>query len=198
MFFARHLILCCAAVVWISHVDIALAVDSKSTPKSARVAQGAAKHAAPAAAAKLVPDLISEIYGDWVLRCEPTPQERKCELSQTIVIQGQQNPIAALAFGRHKANEPIHMVAQLPNNVTIAGGVKALLSDGETAADLQFIRCLPSGCFADAALSEAVLTKLKVQANPGKLKFRDGSEQEVALPFSFRGFDRALDALTRH
>lgn len=191
----RNLLLFCTAAALIVSVDPAQPADKKPSPAG----QAAAKFAAPAAAAaKSGPDLVSETYGDWVLRCAPAAQERTCELTQTIAIQGQQNPIAALAFGRHKANEPVHMVVQLPNNVTIGGGVKALLANGESAADLQFTRCLPTGCFADVALSEAALTKLKAQATPGSLKFRDGSEQEIALPFSFRGFGPALDALTRH
>src|SRR5690349_7238180 len=45
-------------------------------------------------------------YGDWVLRCVRTGDKgagpRVCELVQTMVLQGQQQPVAQVAVGYDK------------------------------------------------------------------------------------------------
>jgi len=143
------------------------------------------------------PDMTSETYGDWIMRCQPSSEAKRCEVSQTIVVQGQNAPIALIAFGREKKGDPLHMVVQLPTNVTFEGGVKTHLSGGEAAVDMKFRRCFPTGCFADAPMTDAVVAKLKSQAEPLSIKFKDATEREISLPLSPRGLGPALDALSR-
>lgn len=143
------------------------------------------------------PDMTTESYGDWIIRCQQASDAKRCELSQTLVIQGQSAPIALIAFGREKKSDPLRMVIQLPTNVTIDGGVKILFTSGEPAVDLNFRRCFPAGCFADASAPDALINKLKATAEPMTIKFKDGTEREIALPLSLRGFGPALDALLR-
>lgn len=142
------------------------------------------------------PDMTSETYGDWVMRCRPGGGEKRCELTQTIIIQGQPNPIAMIAFGRDKAGEPLRIVVQLPVNVTFEGGVRAALADG-AGADLAFRRCTPVGCFADARLDEATVGQFSRQTSPGRIKFKDAAEREVSLPISLKGVSMAIEALNR-
>ena len=113
------------------------------------------------------------------------------------MVQGQSAPIALIAFGREKKGEPLRMVVQLPTNITFESGVKTHLSGGEAAVDMKFRRCFPTGCFADASLTDAVITKLKGQAEPLSIKFKDGTEREISLPLSPKGLGSALDALSR-
>jgi invasion protein IalB len=143
------------------------------------------------------PDMTSETYGDWIVRCQPTTDAKRCEASQTIIIQGQSSPIALIAFGREKKGDPLRMVIQLPTNISFESGVKTHLSNGEAAVDMKFRRCFPVGCFADAQMTDAVLTKLKGQAEPLSIKFKDGTEREISLPFSPKGLGPALDALSK-
>jgi invasion protein IalB len=112
-------------------------------------------------------------------------------------MQGQNAPIALIAFGREKKGDPLRMVVQLPNNITFEGGVKAVLGSGETAVELRFRRCLNVGCFADALLTDPLTVRLRNQSEPLSIKFRDGTEREITLPFSPKGLGPALDALAR-
>jgi invasion protein IalB len=143
------------------------------------------------------PDMTTETYGDWIMRCQTAAEGKRCEVSQSIVLQGQPNPIAQIAVGREKKSDPMRLVVQLPTNITFEGGVKTLLANGDSALDLSFKRCFPIGCFADAPLNDAVLSKLKAQTEPGSMKFKDGVEREISLPLSMRGFGTAVEALSR-
>jgi invasion protein IalB len=131
------------------------------------------------------------------MKCQAAADPKRCEVSQTILLQGQQAPIAQIAVGREKSSDPFRLVIQLPNNVTVQDSVKALLPGGEAAGDLRFTRCLPVGCFADMTLNDAVLAKFKAQGEPGSIKFKDGVGREISLPLSLRGFGPAVDALAR-
>jgi invasion protein IalB len=143
------------------------------------------------------PDMTTETYGDWIIRCQQVQDAKRCEVSQTIMLQGQNSPIALIAFGREKKGDPLRMVVQVPTNVTFEGGVKTLTTGGEPVVDMVFRRCFPVGCFADAATTDAQISKLKTQPEPLNLKFKDGTEREISLPVSLKGFGSALDALAR-
>lgn len=143
------------------------------------------------------PDMTSETYGDWIIRCHQIDSVKRCEMSQTLILQGQTAPIALIAFGREKKGDPLRMVIQLPTNITFEGGVKSTLANGEPVIDMTFRRCFPSGCFADTTVTDAQINKLKAHADPLNIKFKDGTEREIALPLSLRGFGPALDALLR-
>lgn len=183
-------------------------VTSNTAPADAQATRSKAKPAAeepapaappaPAADTKPAgPDMTTETYGDWVLRCRLANSVKRCEVSQTIVIQGQANPLAMIAVGREKAGDPLRMVVQLPVNVAFDGGVKAMLADGTQGAELGFRRCLPAGCFADAGLDDAALGNLTRQTEPGLVKFKDAGNREIALPLSLKGLSMAIEALQR-
>jgi invasion protein IalB len=195
----------CAIVLSVSFLDIAAyaqtpAPAAKPKPRPADAAPaspGAHGSAAAAEQGKSGPDLTTETYGDWIMRCQANVTPKRCEVSQTIVLQGQQAPIALIAVGREKAGDPFRLVVQLPNNVFLQEGVKATLQGGETAGELRFTRCLPSGCFADMTLNDGALSKIKAQTEPGVIKFKDGLEREISLPLSLKGFGAAVDALAK-
>lgn len=61
--------------------------------------------------------------------------------------------------------------------------------------DMVWRRCLPSGCFADIALTPDALKMMRARSEPANLVFRDAGERDITLPFSMRGFAQSLDAL---
>ncbi len=150
-----------------------------------------------ATAANAGPDMTSETYGDWILRCRQPDGEKVCELTQTLVVQGQTNPVALIAVGREKKADPLKLLIQLPTNITFEGGVRAQFSDNTTGLDLTYKRCLPSGCFAELMLTNDLIGKLKAQSDAGSIKFKDGLGRDAALPMSFKGFPSVIDALSR-
>jgi invasion protein IalB len=152
--------------------------------------------AKPAAAPPAAPDLTTETYGDWILRCRPAGDVRQCEMSQTLMLQGQTAPVAAVAVGRERKGAPLRLVLQLPVNLAFSSPAKVQYASNQEL-DLDFRRCMPSGCFADAALTDGILSRIRSQSDPLIMKFRDATERDISLPISTKGFGAATDALSR-
>jgi len=148
------------------------------------------------------PATTTASYGDWLLRCQRVGEADKaqkiCEIIQTVQAgqPGQQQPIAQFAFGRVNKAEPWRVTAHLPNNIALPSVAKFLTGEKDAKpTELSWRRCIPNGCFADAALSEAQWKILRAQTENGSLEFSDALGRAVKLPISFRGFAQATDAL---
>jgi invasion protein IalB len=146
-------------------------------------------------------DMTTATYGDWLLRCQRTtgqPATQTCEVVQSLVLQGQTAPLAQLAFGRPGSKEPIHFTAVVPVNVAFPSTVQITLDEKDAKpVNVAFTRCLPTGCFASVALTDDALARWRAHDQAGRLVFKNGSGQETAVPMSFRGLSRALDALAK-
>lgn len=159
-------------------------------------------HQAPSEPAPVssLPQNTTATFGDWVMRCSrvDSGNAASCEVAQTLQVQGQ-GPIAEIAFGRQPGNPPAAMkvVVVLPNNVTFVGPVQMSIDEKDQPVELTYRRCLPSGCFADTDARDDVLGKWRTQTGRGRLTFKDGSNRDITLPFSFRGLSQALDAMAK-
>ena len=146
------------------------------------------------------PQSTSATFGDWVLRCNrmaigDQPQ-RVCEVAQTIIIQGQQAPVAELAIGRIKKSDPLNVTVVLPVNVAFPSAPLVHL-DGQPSLELTWKRCLPSGCFADASAKDDVLRAWRAAKANGRIETKDAFGRNVVVTISFRGVSQALDALNK-
>jgi invasion protein IalB len=157
----------------------------------------AAAAAPPAAATDNGPSSTTAVYGDWVVRCSQPAGTRVCEAAQTIYVQGQQNPIALIAIGREKQSDPMRLVVQVPLNVTVTTRAKIALKEGDPPLELNFDRCIPSGCFAMVQPADDAVRRLRGQPDAGRITYKDASEQDVGFQFSLRGLAPALEALAR-
>jgi invasion protein IalB len=54
-----------------------------------------------------------------------------------------------------------------------------------------------AGCFAEFALKDDMLKKLRSAASVGKFSFADAGGHPVTVPISFNGFGAAFDALAK-
>lgn len=156
----------------------------------------------PPAAVSATPERTTASFGDWVLRCErpatPVGAQRICEVAQSIMVQGQQAPIAQLAVGRIQRTDPLKVTLVLPSNVLLTAVPKIAAEDKDgQLVDFAWQRCLPGGCFADLVLRDDFSRRLRARTEPGRIEFRDGTGQEIRLPFSTRGLAQALDALAK-
>ena len=151
----------------------------------------------PLAAASPAPDRTTASFGDWILRCERRGTTI-CELGQAYQRQGESGPQAQLALGRISPSEPVRFTVLLPINVALQSAPKVTLegTSGQTLS-LAWIRCLATGCFANATVGDEALKKLSQQKDPGRLEYRDGADRETLVPISFRGFTEALEAFQR-
>jgi invasion protein IalB len=149
-------------------------------------------------------DMTTATFGDWQLRCRVTPAaagqaaQRSCEVIQSVVLQGQTAPFAQLGFGKLTPSEPLFFTAVVPVNVAIPGNVKLAVDENDKQPiEASWTRCLPGGCFASIALTDDMLKRLRAQSESGRLMFKNGGGQDLAVPMSFRGLARALDALAK-
>ncbi len=179
-------------------IGLAGALAGPMASAHAAPAQPAAPAAAPVSAE---PANTSATYGDWVMRCQRVGDgaaaKRLCEVSQAIRIQDGRDPVAEVALGRLPADKVLHLTALLPSNVSFPSTVAVAGDKAGSSIDLQWRRCLPGGCFADAAASDDLVKTWRAQTNAGKLTFKDAGGRDVALPVSFRGLAQALDALDK-
>lgn len=146
------------------------------------------------------PQTTSATYGDWVLVCQRAggADKRQCEVSQSVQVQGQPGPITQLAIFTPGEAAETRIAVVLPANVLLTATPKIGVDESDTqAVDLNWQRCLPGGCFADAQLKGDVLSKWRGSTDRGRLEFKDGAGRTVVLPFSFRGLDPAYGALTK-
>ena len=159
--------------------------------------------AAPAASApppvSSDPQVTTATFGDWVLRCVRADSKvpKTCEIVQTLQVQNQ-GTIAQIAFAHLNARDPMHLTIAVPTNVTFPSTLRASVDEKDTQpVDLNWRRCLPGGCIADGDLKDETLKRWRGQADHGQLQFVSGSGQPLVVPFSFRGFAQALDALAK-
>ena len=172
-----------------------------SVGAAAQAPKGPAATPVPAAPTA-TPDRTTATFGDWVLRCDRradgTPSHRFCELLHTVQRPGDAGPQAQVAVGRLSPAEPIRMTVLLPVNVQLQTAPK-LTPDGREATpiELTWIQCIPAGCFANGALSDDAIKKLRASKESGRLEFRDAAGREISLPISFRGLSEAWEAFLR-
>ncbi len=161
----------------------------------------AAKPGSAPAPVSADPASTSATFGDWVLRCQRIGDGDKarkiCEVAQVIQLPNQPRPVAEVALGRPPGEAALRLTAMLPASVTFPSSVSFALTDRPPhGADLQWRRCLPVACFADAVATDDSVKAWR-GAEAGRLGFKDAGGHDVELPISFRGLAQALDALAR-
>jgi invasion protein IalB len=190
-----------AVLLTLSIAGAALAQGSPSSPEVPQATSPVTKTSAPLPVTG-DPAQTTATYGDWVMRCAHTGEggtgPQTCEVVQTLVLQGQQQPIAQVAIGSVDKNSPLHLTVVVPTAISLSKAPYIAGAPGTSFLfDLTWRRCLPSGCFADIQLNAESLKMLRARSEPANLIFRDAGERDVTLPFSMRGFPQSLDALQK-
>jgi len=142
-------------------------------------------------------------FNDWVLNCRQTSADPKsgqvCELVQTLIVNGpngQRAPFAQIALGKPKPDMPMQITVVVPNNVSFPSSIKIAVDEKDKSPlDLAWARCLPPGCFANANLKDDLIKKWRPLETQGKIAFKNGAGQDLALPISFKGLAQGYDAL---
>lgn len=170
-----------------------------ATPAPAPAAPASTPPAAPAAPAPVTndPAQTTATYGDWVLRCvRPESGPRVCEVVQSMVVQGQQQPVAQVAVGYDKTDLRFTML--VPPAISLSRApFLGIAGATQPHYDLTWRRCLPNGCFADVQVGTEMQKLLRSRSDPMQIEFKDAGERDVKLPLSLRGLTAALDALAK-
>lgn len=144
------------------------------------------------AAAAAGPDMTTERFGDWIVVCSGQP--RVCESGQSIATENQVT-VARVAVGRPSKDKPQSLVIVVPNNITIASGLKITADAAKPPISIAFKTCTANGCFATIDLTPELIKDFKSQQGAGQISFESAANQKVNFQYSLRGFDQAYDAL---
>ena len=166
-------------------------------PKPAAPAATPPEPAQPAPAATTDPAQTTATYGDWVLRCvRPENGPRVCEVVQSMVVQGQQQPVAQVAVGYDKNDLRFTML--VPPAISLSRGPTLGVANASAPHfDLAWRRCLPNGCFADVQVGQDLQKLLRSRTEAMQIEFKDAGDRDVKLPLSMRGLLQSLDALAK-
>jgi invasion protein IalB len=146
----------------------------------------------PRAAAQGV---VKNTFGEWQMRCETPPgaKNEQCALVQNVMAEDRPNLtllVIALKTADGKARL-LRMVA--PLGILIPAGV-GLKIDQNDIGRAGYVRCLTTGCIAEAVLDDTLLNQLKGGQNATFIVFQT-PEEGVGIPVSLTGFGAGFDSL---
>ena len=139
--------------------------------------------------------VVKNTFGEWQMRCE-TPHGAKneqCALVQNVMAEDRPNLtllVIALKTADGKARL-LRMVA--PLGILIPAGV-GLKIDQNDIGRAGYVRCLTTGCIAEAVLDDTLLNQLKGGQNATFIVFQT-PEEGVGIPVSLTGFGTGFDSL---
>lgn len=144
------------------------------------------------------PQRTMAVYRDWTLACaiaSDAGARKSCGIVQAQKIEGQATPVGQVGIGRSTKYEPFKLSIELRPNVWIPTGVKLVTSDKAISANFKW--CIVTRCLADADLTDADVSNLRAQKQPGRITYKNGSQADVSTPVSFSGLNEAMDALQK-
>lgn len=128
--------------------------------------------------------------GEWTFKCEkPASGAEQCALVQSV--QADNNAAIGLSIIVVRSpNGQMLMRVLAPLGVLLTNEL-GLTIDDFTVGKVPFIRCLTTGCVAEAVLTEDLLNRL----NKGKMAYfviAQTPEQSFAMPVALRGFTEGV------
>lgn len=158
-----------------------------------REAEAQAPAAAPAPAA---PEAGSkrtiQTFEAWTVTCAEEGQRKTCAMSQRLTDPKTGRPVAAWNIGRDGEGRLVSSL-RTPTLTALQAGV-SLAVDAKPAIGLAYRTCAPAFCEAVLPLGEDMLRTLRA-GNTARLAFTDLSQGRIQLPFSLKGFTKALATL---
>ena len=139
--------------------------------------------------------VVKNTFGEWQMRCETPPgaKNEQCALVQNVMAEDRPNLtllVIALKTADGKARL-LRMVA--PLGILIPAGV-GLKIDQNDIGRAGYVRCLTTGCIAEAVLDDTLLNQLKGGQNATFIVFQT-PEEGVGIPVSLTGFGPGFDSL---
>lgn len=207
-FFRCGFLLLVAGIAAPAFAETPPATKTELKPAATKPASTKHPHSKTANVPSPEPQIVTRAFGAWALRCRKAngkkaeaakaPESRACEISETLEAQDHSGPIAKLSVGRPGGKDALHAVVILPNNVSFPSSVHIRSDDKDIwGVNLEWVRCIPGGCFAETVLADATVKHWHDIKSKGEIVFKDAGGDNVSLPMSFVGFGEALDALEK-
>jgi invasion protein IalB len=140
---------------------------------------------------------VRSTYGDWQIRCEQPAgaQAEQCAVYQNIVAEDRPNMtllVIALRTADRKS-QLLRVVA--PLGVLLPSGL-GLRIDQTDIGRAAFMRCIASGCIAEAVIDDKLAEQLRTGQQATFIVFQT-PEEGIGIPVSLSGFGQAYDSLPK-
>lgn len=135
------------------------------------------------------------VYGDWQLRCSPSPVGGvQCAASQRVAAENRGDVwLDAFLFRPDEDPDQLVLSVLVPLQVILTKRLGVRIGEGEVDW-FDFRSCSPEGCVAPIALSEATITAMR-GGGEALFIFFFAEDAGVGVPVSLAGFADAIDAL---
>ncbi|HEX8168340.1 MAG TPA: invasion associated locus B family protein [Beijerinckiaceae bacterium] len=162
--------------------------------RSVRRAAAAALFTAASGAA-VAQGVVRTTNGDWQTRCETPPgaKSEQCALVQNVMAEDRPN-LTLLVIALKTADGKSRLLRMVaPLGILIPAGV-GLRIDDKDIGRAGYVRCLTTGCIAEAVLDDTLLGQLKSGQTATFIVFQT-PEEGVGIPVSLNGFGTGFDSL---
>lgn len=144
-----------------------------------------------------VPTAVAEVdngYGDWTRSCAATEDGTEvCQISQYTREANSEAMLFEVSIGYVADNPSPVVFLTAPLGMYLPRGITVKLTE-QTLMTVSVQQCTVQGCLAVTTLDEAFLRELKL-AKEGLVVFGRNAEQNVGVPLSLEGFEKALASI---
>ena len=139
--------------------------------------------------------VVKSKHGGWETRCETPPgaASEQCAAVQSVIDEERPNiTLVVIALKTDDRKSRLLRVIT-PLGVLLPTGL-SLRIDKEDIGRMNFVRCLPNGCVAEAFLDDKLLSRMQ---NGDKATFVifETPEEGIGVPVPLTGFKESFDAL---
>ncbi|WP_081368934.1 invasion associated locus B family protein [Granulibacter bethesdensis] len=191
------------AMVLLAGVMIVPAVSLAKSDQVKSVSEVAPAMSSPASSSAQVsakPGVVSQVFGDWIYRCQEVaaPAEKLqhpvCEIAQQMLLKQEDKlvPILTLAFMAEAPGKPYTATVVAPLGVQLKSAL-ALSADGGHTTTLEYQFCDNRGCFARSVISSSFLSQFR-HGRQGHVRIVMSNGRGVTLNFALNGVAEALAA----
>jgi invasion protein IalB len=160
-----------------------------------RAAAAAALATALTAGAAAAQGVVRNTFGDWQMRCETPPgaKSEQCALVQNVMAEDRPN-LTLLVIALKTADGKSRLLRMVaPLGILIPAGI-GLRIDQNDIGRAGYVRCLTTGCIAEAVLDDTLLNQLRGGQTATFIVFQT-PEEGVGVPVSLNGFGAGFDGL---
>ncbi len=139
--------------------------------------------------------VVKNTFGDWQVRCETPPgaKSEQCALVQNVMAEDRPN-LTLLVIALKTADGKSRLLRMVaPLGILIPAGI-GLRIDQADIGRAGYVRCLTTGCIAEAVLDDTLLNQLKGGQTATFIVFQT-PEEGVGVPVSLNGFGAGFDGL---
>jgi invasion protein IalB len=137
---------------------------------------------------------VSEMIGDWTVRCFRIQTIAPCDILQVASQQETQRRVLLVSIAYVPSQNVYWAQVVVPLAVALSKGMTIPAGDATLNA-MRFTRCERDGCYVEQQLPDAAIQALRGMESTTINIVAYGNEQAANLPLSLNGFGQAIDRL---